>query len=302
VLAGKVHVVDIGVPPALAHTRALAEILQQGDVAIAARRADAHKHSVGHLAVIGGSTGKTGAALLVARAALRAGAGAATITTWPDVLSLLALHQVEVMSAALGAEPEILDALLAGKRGVVIGPGLGLGDAAAAVVEHVVRHFAGSLVVDADALTHFAGRPEALARPHPAILTPHSGEAARLLGVRSAEIENDRFSAVKELASRARAVVVLKGAFSLVASPDGRIVVNPTGNPALATAGSGDVLAGITGALSCTLEPFEAACAAVYVHGLAADGWRRAHGGADRGMLAGEIADYVPPVLATLLC
>jgi NAD(P)H-hydrate epimerase len=114
------------------------------------------------------------------------------------------------------------------------------------------------------------------------------------------DIERDRLAAVRALASRARAIVVLKGPFSLVASPDGRVVVNSSGNAALATAGSGDVLAGIVGALACALDPFDAACAGVYVHGLAAEAWSRAHEGADRGMIAGDIADECPAVLGSL--
>ena len=114
----------------------------------------------------------------------------------------------------------------------------------------------------------------------------------------SDEVESDRFAAARTAAAKARAVVVLKGPFSVIASPDGRVVVNPTGNPALGTAGSGDILAGLTGALACSLPPFEAAWCAAYLHGAAGDAWKARNG--DRGLLASAIADEVPPVLRDL--
>src|SRR6202011_5157896 len=124
---------------------------------------------------------------------------------------------------------------------------------------------------DADALTLFAGKPEAFAATAtPCVLSPHAGEAARLLGVTSLAVEADRFASARALAARARAVVVLKGAYTLVAEPGGRVAVNPWATPALATAGSGDTLAGILGAILCALAPFDAACAAVFIHAAAA--------------------------------
>jgi NAD(P)H-hydrate epimerase len=140
----------------------------------------------------------------------------------------------------------------------------------------------------------FAGRPSVFMASKKAILTPHPGEIARLLGKTSADIEADRFHAARELVAATGAVVVLKGAHTLVASPDARMAVCPVACPALATAGSGDVLGGIIGALACALPAFEAACAGVLLHALAGEAWSRAHGGADRGMLASEIADMLP--------
>ena len=199
-----------------------------------------------------------------------------------------------------GAFGEQLDALLANKRAVVIGPGFGLGDRAREVVRHVLAHYTGPIVADADALTMHAGALEefAAASGH-AILTPHSGELARLLGLTSEEVESDRFAAARAAAAKARAVIVLKGPYTVIASPDGRVVVNSTGNPALATAGSGDVLAGLAGALACSLPPFEAAWCAAYLHGAAGDAWKSKNG--DRGLLASAIADEIPAVLRDLL-
>jgi ADP-dependent NAD(P)H-hydrate dehydratase / NAD(P)H-hydrate epimerase len=301
--AGRIFVCDLGVPAALGAATHSADLLERGDIEgwLAPRLPDAHKGSAGHIAVLAGSAGKTGAALLVARAALRAGAGLATIVTWPDAADSLDVRVLEIMTARLDpARPgPSLDAELVGKRAVVVGPGFGLDAKARAAVDHVIATWQGPLVLDADALTLLAGRLETLAGSQArAILTPHPGELARLLGTTTEAVESDRLAAVREASTRSRAVVLLKGAHTLVATDDGRVAVNPTGNSALATAGAGDVLSGVTGALACTLEPWPAACAAAYLHGLAADEWRAA--GADRGLLASEIADRLPQLIGAL--
>ncbi len=302
-LSGEVHVVDIGVPASLRTERA-ASLLASSDVAalLPPRAVDAHKYRAGHVAILAGSPGKTGASLLAARGALRGGAGAATIVTWAEAAATLESRVLEIMTARI--EPgdaliEQLDAALSGKRVVVVGPGFGTGERASAAVRHVLASFTGPIVADADALTiHTRAIEDFNAASGRAILTPHSGELARLLGITAEEVEADRFAAARLAASRARSVVILKGAHSVVASPDGRVVVGSTGNPALATAGSGDVLAGLCGALACSLPPFEAAYAAVYLHGAAGDSWKARN--ADRGLLASEIADELPGVFAKL--
>ena len=316
--AGALHVVDLGVPsllgPALAPA---AEILERGDVGrrIPPRALDAHKHRAGHVGVLAGSGGKTGAALMVARAALRAGAGLATIATWEDSAAEMRSRVTEEMVATLARGAGLgasLDEALAGKRALVVGPGFGTGDDARAAVTALLARWKGPALYDADALTIFAGNPEAFAGAAvPCVLSPHAGEAARLLGTTSEAVEQDRFAAAQTLATRARAVVVLKGAYTLVAAPEGdagggtlrlspgaRVAVNPSACPALATAGSGDTLAGLVGAMLCALPPFDAACAAVFIHAAAAEAWSAKHG--DRGLLASEIADGVPDVLAAL--
>ena len=301
--AGRLIVADIGVPASLASVvGASAQLLEARDVAalVGPRATDAHKNSAGHVAVLAGSAGTVGAALIVARAALRAGAGVVTIATWADAAAALDARVLEAMTARLDASALELsiDAALAGKRAVVIGPGFGLDANAKRAALHVVASFPGPLVIDADALTLFAGAPSTFTSSHAAILTPHPGEAARLLGTAAADVERDRFAAARKLALASRAVVVLKGARTIIAAPDGRIVINPSGNAALATAGSGDVLGGIIGALACSLDAFDAACAGVFIHGAAGDAW--AKGGADRGLLASEIADGIPAVFAAL--
>jgi ADP-dependent NAD(P)H-hydrate dehydratase / NAD(P)H-hydrate epimerase len=291
---GPVHVVDIGVPPDLRPDRT-ADLVVTDDVksVITRRSVATHKYTAGHVVLFAGSPGKTGAALLAARGALRGGAGAATIITWPETLPALEARLPEVM-----VQPISDDALL-GKRAVVLGPGFGTNDAAREVTARVLARFDGPVVCDADTFTSYAGRPHDLASAKgEVILTPHSGELGRLLGIPSDAVESDRFAAAREGARRTNAVVLLKGPYTVVASPTGRVVVTGSGSPALATAGSGDVLAGLVGALACTLPPFEAAWCGAFLHGVAGSAWAKEHG--DRGMLASDIADELPVVLGSL--
>lgn len=298
---GKLYVVDIGVPACLTDAAgAAAQLVEEGDIArlLEPRALDVHKFRAGHVGVVAGSPGKLGAALLVATSALRAGAGAATIASFPEARAALGGRALEVMTAEIdsAAVGPSLDAFLANKRAVVAGPGFGLDSRAQSAIEHILATWRGPLVLDADALTVFAGRAAALAASGASlVLTPHSGEAARLLGTSAIEVERDRYGAVRELARLAHATVLLKGAFTLVAHPTDGVFVNPTGGPALATAGSGDVLAGIAGAFACALPPRAAAMAAAFVHGLAGEDWP-----GDRGLLAHELGERVPGVLAAL--
>jgi len=299
-LAGKVRVVDIGVPGELvAHVGGSAQLLEPSDLAmwVRPRSSAAHKGSGGHVLVVAGSPGRLGAPQLVARGALRAGAGLATIATWPAAATGIESHVLEVMTARIAPDAigESLDGLLAVARSVVVGPGFGLDDGARTAVEYVLASWRGPVVVDADALTMFAGRPSVFMAAKQAVLTPHPGEAARLLGRSTEAVEADRFRAARELVAASGAVVVLKGAHTIVAAPDSRTAVSPVACSTLATAGSGDVLAGIVAAMACVLPPFEAACAAVMLHAQAGQTWATEHG-ADRGMLASEIADLLPRV------
>jgi NAD(P)H-hydrate epimerase len=305
-LAGNVHVVDLGVPdrPILAHIGHVAEVLRPETIGsyFVPREASAHKHEVGNVIVIAGSAGKLGAALLAGRAAIRTGAGLVTICTWPDAAQALELRVVEVMTARIDPAKiaASLDAALARRSAVAIGPGLGLDEAARLVVDHVVLGWDGLKVVDADAITHFVGRPEVLAKARGrVILTPHSGELGRLIGKSARAIEQDRFGAVREAVALTRATVVLKGSRTIVATPDGRIYISMAGNPVLATAGSGDVLTGMITALACSLTADRAACAGVFIHALAGDVWR-ARTGCDRGMVAGDLPELVPELMAAL--
>jgi hydroxyethylthiazole kinase-like uncharacterized protein yjeF len=306
-LAGRVHVVDLGIPDRAILDRVghLAEVIRPELVGalLAPREANLHKYRAGNVLVVAGSSGKVGASVLCARGALRAGAGLATICTWPDAAASLDARAVEQMTLRLDeARLEAsVDEALEGRGAVAIGPGLGLGDAARRVIERVLLRWEGTKVVDADALTCFQGRPEVLrSAPGKLVLTPHAGELGRLLGRSAQAIEADRFGAVTEAARITGAIVVLKGARTVVATPEGHMHVCMAGNPALATAGAGDVLAGVIAALSCALgDALTASCAGVLVHALAADRWR-ARVGTDRGLLASEVADEVPEVIARL--
>ena len=224
------------------------------------------------------------------------------MATWHDALASLQARVLEVMTASLDAleKPliEVAASFARQKRAVVAGPGFGTDERAVTAIRALLVGYEGTVVLDADALTMHAGRASDLAASRAKlVLTPHSGEAARLLDTTSEKVEADRFGAARELAQRTKAVVALKGAHTLVVDPNGRTVISPIANPLLATAGSGDVLAGIIGANACSLAPFDAACVGVYLHGAAAVKWGE-QGGRHRGMLASEIAAHIPDVLA----
>jgi ADP-dependent NAD(P)H-hydrate dehydratase / NAD(P)H-hydrate epimerase len=303
---GQLQVARLGVSDAIIdHTGHDGELITRDRVAavIADRSPSVHKHAAGNVIAIAGAPGRIGASLLVAQGALRAGAGLATIATWPEAVDALQARVLEIMTTSLDPQniETSLDSALQGRGAAAVGPGLGTDERARRAVEHVALKWDGAKVLDADAITCFAGRAKELAAaPGGLILTPHAGEMGRLLGVSSADVENDRFGAVREAVDRTGAVVVLKGAHTLVGASGRAIAINSSGATTLATAGSGDVLCGIIASLACHLPPAEAAVAGVHIHGLAGEAWADANR-IDRGMLAGEIADGVPAVLASLM-
>jgi hydroxyethylthiazole kinase-like uncharacterized protein yjeF len=248
------------------------------------RRRNSHKGSFGDVAVLGGAHGMLGAAVLAARAALYAGAGrvfAATVDAGPGV----DLVQPEIMFR------DAAGFAFAG-RTVVAGPGMGDSAGATRILAKVLAG-SGPLLVDADALNLTAASPDLAARlaghDGPAVITPHPLEAARLLGVTTGIVQADRLENARELAQRLNAVVVLKGAGSVIARPDGEVAINTSGNPGLATGGSGDVLAGLCGTLLAQGWPaWEAALGAVWMHGAAADRLVR-DGAGPAGLTAGEL-------------
>lgn len=304
--AGAIHVVPIGIPQELAASIGCGAVeLEQSDAAraISPRTPLSHKGSSGRVLVLAGSPGKIGAALLVAGGALRAGAGLVTLAAEPGTAAVFEQRVLEAMTARI--DPVALEASLASLLErtdvVALGPGLGVDDYARRVVEEVALRFDGRIVADADAISCFAGRPEALAKARgQLVLTPHPGELARLLGKSTAAIEADRFAAVSEAVARSGQTVLLKGAATLIAAKDQRIAANSTGNPLLSTGGAGDVLCGVIAALLVSQEPYAAACAGAYVHGAAADLLRRERG-VERGVLAHEVADAVPRAIAEVL-
>ena len=308
---GRVVVADIGIPRATLEQNArhlwLAEA-SDARLLLPARPLESHKADFGRLAIVAGSRGKAGAAVLAARGALRAGAGLVTVFCAESIEDLVVAALPEAMTfglpetggalAARGARP--LLGALAGFDAAVIGPGLGVSAETRLFLEKVLVAARLPVLADADALNAFAGRAGFFGkRRGPTVLTPHPGEAARLLSTTSGGIQSDRLGAARRLAKKTRAVVILKGSHSLVAEPSGGVAVNPTGSPLLAAPGSGDVLSGIVGALLAGgLGPREAAVAGAWLHGAAADSLAPRLG--DAGLLAHEVADAVPVVRAAL--
>ncbi len=310
-LCGRLVVADIGISRATLEEKArrlwLAEA-SDAQLLLPARPLGSHKADFGRLAIVAGSRGKAGAAILAARGALRAGAGLVTVFCAESLEGLVVGGLPEAMTSGLpesggGLAARGARALLGALEGfdaAVVGPGLGASDETVRFLELVLAGARIPVVADADALNAFGGRARFFRRRRgPTVLTPHPGEAARLLSTTPRKIQADRLAAGRALAGKTSSVVVLKGAYSLIASPSGGIAVNPTGSPLLATAGSGDILAGVIGALLAGgLGPHEAAVAGAWLHGAAADSLARLLG--DAGLLAHEIADAVPGVRAGL--
>ncbi|MBW2425132.1 MAG: NAD(P)H-hydrate dehydratase [Deltaproteobacteria bacterium] len=274
-----------------------------------ARPRAGHKGSFGHVLVVAGSAGKTGAAALCARAASRAGAGLVTVA-FPRGLEVeLSGLCVEAMSASLAtaspshfdpsAEKAIVE-LAAARDVMALGPGFGREPETGELVQRLVTGVDRPLVIDADGLFALHGQLELVReRRAPTVLTPHPGEAAHLLDSHAGKINADRLAAARDLAARSGAAVVLKGAGTVVADPSGRALVVPTGGPALASGGTGDVLTGIVAALlAAGLPALEAGGLAAWWHGATAD--RLAAGRVDFGLLASELADGLPDAAAAL--
>jgi hydroxyethylthiazole kinase-like uncharacterized protein yjeF len=307
---GRLVVADIGMP----RTRLEAGadrfwLVEASDVAakLPARPLESHKADFGRLAVIAGSRGKAGAAILAARGALRAGAGLVTIFCAESLAPLIVPALPEAMTEPLAeragaiAEEAASGAIrsLRGFDAAIAGPGLGTSPGTVAFLEKLLAGTRMPLVADADALNSFQGRPERLKRRGALVLTPHPGEAGRLLSIPAKRVQADRIGAAKSLARRAGSIVVLKGAHTLVADRGERVLANPTGTPLLATAGSGDVLAGVIGALLAGgLSPEDAAMCGVWLHGAAAEALEPRLG--DAGLLAHEVADALPGVRRAL--
>lgn len=296
-LCGPVTVADIGIPAAVLDAiRPRTFANGPGLWHLTPPRADGHKYNRGHAIVVSGGPSRTGAARLGAGAALRAGAGLVTLASPGSALAVNAAHLTAVMLARAD-DATALATLLAEPRikALLIGPALGTGAEARSWVEAALAA-PPAAVLDADALTLFATDPATLfaaisARPRPVILTPHEGEFARLFPDLH---DAPRPARARAAAARAAAVVILKGPDTVIAGPDGRLAINENAPPWLATAGSGDVLAGIaTGLLATGLPAFEAAAAAVWLHGAAGNE-------VGPGLTAEDLAPALRPVLARL--
>ena len=282
---GEILFSDLGTPAGIhAEVGAEARLTDHDEVmrSLPARARDAHKGSYGHVLVIGGDYGYQGAAILAGSAAARTGAGLVTVATRPEHARTIPLFRPELMTAAVTGAQD-LDAPLNRVSVVAIGPGLGQSDWAIPLFARALQSSL-PLVVDADALNLLAFEPQ---RRENWVLTPHPGEAARLLGMTAGEVQADRFAAVTALRDRFNGITVLKGAGSLVAGATGPIRLNNTGNPGMAGGGMGDVLTGIiAGLVAQGVKAHAAAVSGVYLHGYAADQCARE---GERGMLAGDL-------------
>ena len=301
---GVVEVADIGIPQRVLDkikpaTFANVPALWRKEFPQA--RTEGHKYSRGHAVVVSGGPSSTGAARLAARGALRAGAGLVTIASPRDALNINAAENLAVMVRPVDGPIELKE-FLADKRrnAVILGPGGGVGPAMREQVSAALESEAAA-VLDADALTGFAGEAAALAdaigmRPaRPVILTPHEGEFSRLFSVLEREMHSrSKLERARLAATKTGAILVLKGADTVVAAPDGRAAISENSPPSLATAGSGDVLAGLVGGLLAQgMAPFEAACAAVWLHGEAANEF-------GPGLIAEDLPETLPRVYRKL--
>jgi len=310
---GSLEVIDIGIPPHIADATSPRQRLTTPATVtrgLVRRAPDAHKGDTGHLLVIAGSTGKTGAAVMTCEAAMRTGAGLVSLGAPAGLNTVLETMLVEVMTTPL-SETETgalsqkagnqIEGLLQGKRCLAIGPGLGTDADTGRLVHRLLAGCDIPLVIDADGLNLVAGRTGLLEKlKAPAVLTPHPGEMARLTGMSTADVQRDRVACARNFAAATGTIVVLKGAATVIAAPGGKVHVNPTGNPGMASGGMGDVLTGIiAGLITQGYAPEMSAVAGVYLHGAAADAL--AASGTPVGYLASELLDQVPEQLGRLL-
>lgn len=307
--AGKIRVADLGIPPEVIEKESirvnlLDHDLMQGGMDCRAR--DSHKGDYGHLLVIAGSLGKAGAAIMTAKGSLRCGAGLVTLSVPSGIVPILQQQAFEAMcvpagesidgTIGMGSEDEILKTSR-NMSACAIGPGLTTHYETVQIVRSLVQRIAVPMVIDADGLNALVGAAGMLKNAKaPVIVTPHAGEMARLCGVSNAEVLNDRIGIARTFAAKYGVTVVLKGAGTVIATPQGDAFLNTTGNPGMATGGTGDVLTGMIGSLLAQgYLTQEAACIGVYLHGLAGDLAARDKG--EAGMIAGDLIEKIPDAI-----
>jgi NAD(P)H-hydrate epimerase len=304
-------IADVGIPDEV--IRALdgpqVELLTRSAMRdlIAPRQPDTHKGDYGRVLIVAGSRGKTGAAHLAGTGALRSGAGLVTIATPACCLPIVAGMAPEYMTEAIeerpdGLDPEAVERVLEMARDVLaIGPGLGQGASTGEFVRALVDRATMPLVIDADGLNAFADAPDRLIgrEGRDVIIAPHPGEMARLVGMSSDEVQSSRLEVARNFAAEHHVYVVLKGHRTLIATPDEKVFINPTGNPGMATGGTGDVLTGMIAAWLGQLLDAEAACKlAVYLHGMAGDLAEADEG--EVSMTAGDVAGHIGDAIMEL--
>ncbi|WP_321389440.1 NAD(P)H-hydrate dehydratase [uncultured Desulfuromusa sp.] len=303
---GDLKVVDIGIPQAgrqdfSSHVHLL-DVLD-AQALLPDRSFHGHKGTFGHLLIVAGSPGKTGAAALAGNAAARSGCGLVTVAVPDSVHDIIEVKLTEAMSCALPSVDGLIclqaktqiEQLITARQGLAIGPGLGQSSELSALVRSLVVSASVPIVIDADGISLLSGQLECLQgrREQPLILTPHPGEMSRLTGLSVAEIEANRYVVAQEFAAKHGVVLLLKGARTVIAAPDGRVNINATGNDGLSSGGSGDVLTGLIGGLLAQgLDGFSAASLGAWLHGRAAELVSATQGTA--GMIASDILCYLP--------
>lgn len=309
---GRLEVVDIGIPNVLPEICGIQRYWLDAGMAagwIRPRPAGIHKGTAGHVAVLAGSRGKTGAATLICQGAARVGAGLVTLFVPFSLNPILEVKLTEAMTYPIAETdeqtpssaglPEILE-FLRGKQVLAMGPGVSVHPDTKQLVLGLTTTATVPMVLDADALSALVGNLKILEKTAaPVVMTPHPGEMARLIGGTTSVVQENRLDIAAEFSSRHNVVLVLKGHRTIVAAPDGRLAINSSGNPAMASGGMGDALTGmIAGFLAQGLDPFQAACLGVYIHGAAADRCMRGMG--SRGLLASDVLEKVPEVTGEL--
>lgn len=306
--AGTVSVADIGMPPELLTDNAIKQNMitaQYVRSLLPHRPGDAHKGTAGRVLVIAGSRGLTGAAALTSLAALRTGAGLVTLGISEHLHDIMEMKLTEVMTKPLSGHADgYLDSssvdmvreLAAGANVLAIGPGLGGQASTAKAAREIIRQAEAPLVIDADALNALAGSVDILLQSQAlAVLTPHPGEMARLTGLTNSQVNHDRIHVARQAAGEWGCILVLKGAPTVVAFPDGEIFINTTGNAGMATGGTGDILTGVIAALIAQgLSSHDAAVAGVYLHGYAGD---LAAGKGRIGLIASDLLTALPAAI-----
>ena len=309
---GKLEIIDIGIPPHIADDVAPKQYLLTPDLVQAAykpRPPDIHKGRTGHLLVISGSPGKTGAAAMTAMSAVRAGAGLVTLGIPKSLNPVLETQVIEAMTWPLSETLDgVLDEtsfdqimnLLSDKNCLAIGPGIGQAEETKNLVQRLIQESPVAVVMDADAINNFADNAKILKKCKiPIILTPHPGEMARLINSTPREIQEDRINCARDFAVKYNVHLVLKGAATVIAHPDGRVFINPTGNSGMASGGMGDVLTGvIAGFVTQGYSLESAAHIGVYLHGAAAD--TLCQSVAPFGYLATEVINAIPSQIKCL--
>jgi len=308
-LAGEIVVVDISVPPQVSERIHGNRFLIESDdirIRLPRRKLDAHKTSCGKVVVFAGSVGMTGAATLTAISSLKVGAGLTKLGIPASLNPILEQKLTEVMtvplaetsgqSISLKAKDQIAD-LLAWADVLAVGPGLSTDPETVEFVKWLLTSFKKPMVLDADGLNALAKTPELIQKyPGDLVITPHPGELARLIDISISDLHKDSLSVIRKLVQEWETVIVLKGGPTLIAAPNGNLFINSTGNPGLATGGSGDVLTGmIAGLLAQKITPLDAALVGVYLHGLAGD--LAAEDLSEMGMIAGDICYYLPAAI-----